>query len=45
MCFDIVFVFFVVGLVTGLSEDFGVDGGYFPRELDGDLLRLGREFV
>jgi len=43
--FNIVFVFFVVGLVAGLSEDFRVDGRYFPRELDGYLLRLGCQFV
>ena len=43
--FDVVLVFFVVRLVAGLSEDFRVDGRDFPREFDGDLLRLGCEFV
>lgn len=42
---DIVLVFFVVGLVARLSEDFRVDGRDFPRELDGDLLRFGCQFV
>ena len=43
--FDVVFVFFVIRLVAQLLEDLKINGRNLPRELDGDLLGLGRKFV
>jgi len=45
MGLDIVFVFFVIRLVSTLSKDLGIDGCNFPRKLDGDLLGFSRQFI
>jgi hypothetical protein len=45
MRLNIILVFFIIRLVPRLPEYLAVYRGYFPRELNGDLLRFSRQFV